>query len=582
MCGIAGMIGRNAVETVQRMTAALAHRGPDGAGFFHSTIARSRDTVALGHRRLAILDLSDAGRQPMSTRDGRWTLVLNGEIFNYVELRTQLARERRLAFHSTTDTEVLLEACAAWGVQTTLERAVGMFAFALWDAVNGELTLARDRVGEKPLVYFWDGATLAFASEMKALAPVHDGRLDAEAVEVYLALGYVPAPLGIFRNTAKLPAGHMARWKSAHLEVTRWWFPEHAAPPRAEGSLPAQLRERVGQAVNLRLRSDVPVALALSGGLDSSALAAELARQGAKPDAFTVAFEDDPTDLPYARQAAAHFGLRLEVIRAEGLGVADALADAARHYDEPFADSSGLATLALARALHLHYKVVLNGDGGDEAFAGYRHYEYIGAKQMLKAAAAAAGFRDGSGAVDVYVQSKTTFRRQQRGRLLGSYGGADPLTDLLASDEFLRVAAPGALKQALWSDRHLYLANNLTYKMDIALGAYGLEGRAPFLDHRVLEWAQCLEDRDLVRGRAKKVLLREAYRDDLPASIVTRPKHGFGAPVARWLRGPLASTVRAALPCPLLAGAPQAAATGQRLWTLLTFAEWARAWRATW
>ena len=588
MCGIAGMVGRrhDVAVLVDQMTAALAHRGPDGAGCFRSLTPDGRAVLALGHRRLAILDLSETGRQPMTTRDGRWTLALNGEIFNYVELRAQLAHERHLAFHSTTDTEVLLEACAAWGVEKTLERVVGMFTFALWDAVDGELILARDRVGEKPLVYFWDGSTLAFASEMKALAPVHDGRLNAEAVDVYLALGYVPAPLGIFRNTAKLRAGHLARWKQGHLTVQRWWFPENASERPVEGPgaprLQEQLREHVADAVRLRLRSDVPVALALSGGLDSSAIAAELARQGAQPDAFTVVFDNDSTDLPFARAVAARYGLRLEVIRAEGQSVSAEFALAQRHYDEPFADSSGLASLALARALGGRYKVILNGDGGDEAFAGYRHYEFIGAKQMVKAAAAAVGCRDGSGAAGVYIQSKTVFRRQERAGLLGPYDSGDALGKLIASDEFLRVPAPGALKQALWSDRHLYLANDLTYKMDIALGAYGIEGRAPFLDHRLLEWAQTLEPRELVRGREKKVLLRDAYRADLPANVTARAKHGFGAPIGAWLEGPLAVRARMKLPCPLLEDRSQAACTGQRLWALLTFAEWAQQWRATW
>jgi asparagine synthase (glutamine-hydrolysing) len=582
MIGTSANTGARVEQLVKQMTATLSHRGPDGAGLFSAHILGSDRSIALGHRRLAVLDLSDAGRQPMSTRDGRWTLVLNGEIFNYVELRTQLVCQRSLAFHSTTDTEVLLEACAAWGVAATLERAVGMFAFALWDSVEGELTLARDRVGEKPLVYFWDRNTLAFASEMKALRPLHSGRLSAPAVDVYLGLGYVPAPLGIFLDTAKLPAGYLARWKNGSLDVRRWWFPEHAPPEPGNGSRAAQLRERVADAVGLRLRSDVPVALALSGGLDSSVIAAELSRQGSKPDAFTVDFEEDSTDLPYARQVAVRHGLRLEVIRAEGQGVAEEFAAAARHYDEPFADSSGLASLALARALDGRYKVILNGDGGDEAFGGYRHYEYVGPKQMIKAAAAAAGFRDGSGPVDVYVQSKTTFRRHERAGLVGSYRTGDPLTTLLATDEFLRVEVPGALKQALWSDRHLYLANDLTYKMDIALGAYGVEGRAPFLDHRLLEWAQQLDSRELVRGREKKVLLRQAYQDQLPRAVVSRAKHGFGAPIAQWLAGPLASRVRAALPCPLLDDQAQAAASGQRLWTLLTFAEWARTWSAKW
>jgi hypothetical protein len=207
------------------MTEAQRHRGPDGGGLFSDPQAG----LALGHRRLAILDLSEAGRQPMTSRDGRWTLVLNGEIFNYLELRRELGGE----FRTATDTEVLLEACAAWGVEEALARSVGMFAFALWDARERELILARDRAGEKPLVYFWDGRTLAFASELKALGPLHGRRLDPEALDCYLALGYVPAPLAIFRNCRKLPPGHLLRFKSGVHRVGRWWFPERVRQTRS-------------------------------------------------------------------------------------------------------------------------------------------------------------------------------------------------------------------------------------------------------------------------------------------------------------------------------------------------------------
>jgi asparagine synthase (glutamine-hydrolysing) len=564
------MIGRaEAARLVEDMTASLAHRGPDGGGLF------SNGHVALGHQRLAILDLSPAGAQPMTSRDGRWTIALNGEIFNYRELQGELGG---LPFRSSTDTEVLLEACAAWGVERVLERSIGMFALALWDHRDRELTLARDRVGEKPLVYFWDGQTLAFASELKALGRLHSGSLDAEAVEAYLALGYVPAPLAIFRHTRKLAAGHWLRWKDGALTVRRWWFPEQASPPlgRTPFERQEELRALVADAVRLRLRADVPVALALSGGIDSSVIAAEAKRQGATPDAFTVVFDGQDTDLPYARRMARELDLRHEVFRASASPLDQS------EYDEPFADSSAVAALALARALGGRYKVVLNGDGGDEAFGGYRHYEYIGVKRLLKRAASAAGLTDGRGSEGVYVSSKTTFREGERSSLLNGHAAAGALPRLLSADEFLRASPRGILKQALWSDRHLYLANNLAYKMDIALGACGIEGRAPLLDHRILEFAQGLPDGELVRGREKKILLRDAYRGQLPAEVVDRPKHGFGAPIEAWLSGPLRGLARELLPCPLLDSARQRNLGGQRLWTLLVFAAWARQWSATW
>jgi asparagine synthase (glutamine-hydrolysing) len=577
MCGIAGIVGdRDPLRAVCGMTRALGHRGPDSEGY------AAYPGIALGHRRLAILDLSPAGAQPMRSRDGRFTIALNGEIFNYAELRAELVGP----FHSSSDTEVLLEACAAWGVERALGRANGMFAFALWDSRERELTLARDRNGEKPLVYYWDGITLAFASELKALAGLHSSRLDPAAVDAYLALGYVPAPLAIFRDCHKLPPGHLLRLHAGRLSVKRWWFPERALPSfrRHRVDRIAELRALIADAVRLRLRADVPVALALSGGVDSSVVAAECAGPlGTSLDTFTVAFDGDQTELPYAREVARHFKLRHQAIEVASSTAARQLELAAAHYDEPFADSSALPALALASALGGRYKVILTGDGGDEAFAGYRHYERIAAKQFLKAAAAAAGFADGSGPLGVYVQSKSAFRLRERAGLLADHFPGATLAQLLASDGYLCTAPPGgALHRALWSDRHLYLANNLTYKIDIALAAFGMEGRSPFLDHRILEWAQGLDAKDLVHGREKKVLLRQAYREVLPASILDRAKHGFGAPIASWLAGPLQKTVRETLPCALLDAAAQRNASGQRLWTLLTFARWAQKWGARW
>ncbi len=405
-------------------------------------------------------------------------------------------------------------------------------------------------------------------------------------MDAYLALGYVPAPLAIFRDCRKLPPGHLLRFRNRSLALHRWWYPERAIAParRTRAQRVTELRTLVADAVKLRLRSDVPVALCLSGGVDSSVVAAECALLGERVDAFTVAFDGDQADLPHARAVAARFDLIHHVIPSHAASAAAQIEDAAAHYDEPFADSSALPSLALARALAGRYKVILNGDGGDEAFAGYPHYERIRAKQLVKTAAAAAGFKDGEGDIGVYVQSKTAFRLRERMRLLGTHAPGDTLSELLRSDSYLSRAPSqgGSLRKALWSDRHLYLPNNLTYKTDIALGAFGMEGRAPFLDHRVVEWAQGLESGDLVRGREKKVLLREAYRTELPANVLDRPKHGFGAPIDAWLAGPLEDLKRESLPCPLLDPRLQAGASGQRLWMLLTLARWAMAWKATW
>lgn len=518
----------------------------------------------------------------MTSRDGRWTIVLNGEIFNYRELRGELGH---IPWRSETDTEVFLEAVAEWGLEKALGRSVGMFALALWDHRERELLLARDRVGEKPLVYFHDGGTFAFASEMKALAPLHDSRLDPGAVDLYFALGYVPAHHSIFRSTFKLPAGHVARWKDGALKTKRWWFPETASVrvPECADERREQIRDLLSGAVRQRLRADVPIALALSGGMDSSVIAAEMIEEGIRPAAFTVLWDDNAPDLLYAQEVAKHFGLEHEVIRAQVRSLAEQVEATFDAYDEPLADSSSVACVALARSVAGRYKVILNGDGGDEAFGGYRHYEHIAVKQQLKAAAAVVGWRDGRPASTVYVQSKTLFRAAERAALLNGHGrrpGA--LEELLRTGPFLQHQPTGALKRALWSDRHLSLANGLTYKMDIAMGAHGLEGRAPLLDHRILEWAQNLPGTDLVRGREKKVLLREAYRGILPPAVLSRAKQGFGAPVSQWLAGPLKERAAALLPCPLLSVDSQKNLKGQRLWTLFAFAAWAKRWNATW
>jgi asparagine synthase (glutamine-hydrolysing) len=562
MCGIAGVAGGvNQLEMVTRIIGSLRHRGPDGEQVFVA------EGIALAHRRRAILDLSDTGAQPMTSRDGRWTVVLNGEIFNYLELRAELDGR----FCGTSDTEVLLEACAAWGVERTLDRLIGMFAFGLWDRIGRELILVRDRVGEKPLVYRHTGPTLAFASELKALTPLSERRLDPAAVDAYLGLGYVPAPLTIFRDCRKLPAGHVLRFKDGNIDVRRWWGGEGRGRPGIRPTVRGLVRDAVG----LRLRADVPVALALSGGVDSSVIAAECVGLGVRPAAFTVVFDGDLEDLGYARAMASRLRLPLTVIRAD----AGAIPDMFRHYDEPFADSSAVALLALARAVGGCYKVILNGDGGDEAFGGYRHYERIGAKQALKSAAAKLGWCDGTGPMQVYVQSKAMFRAAERSCLLnGNWRGN-------ALDQLTDTGLPGrggAFARALWSDRRMYLPNDLAYKSDIALASEGIEGRAPFLDHRLLEWTGALPPDALVRGSEKKIVLRAAYRGEVPDEILDRPKRGFGAPIEKWLGGPLREFAGDLLPCRYFDGAVPAGLWGQRLWTLLAFAAWAREWRATW
>jgi asparagine synthase (glutamine-hydrolysing) len=601
MCGILGIVGQDGSPQQRRthisaMAERLAHRGPDDFGAFLD----DRAGVALAHHRLSILDLSSNGRQPMSTDDGRWTITFNGEIYNHCELRQQLS-SRGFTFASTSDTEVLLKGYEAWGPQV-LDRLIGMFAFGIWDAREQSLFLARDRVGKKPLVYFVDGKKLAFASELKALLalPGCEATLNPDALDAYLALGYVPAPLTIFRRLSKLPPGHWLTWRDGRIDLHRYWQPENtneSAFASNDQHHVEQFQERFRSAVGLRLRADVPVGLFLSGGVDSSVIAAECADLGKSVDALTVVFDHDDTDLPHARAVARHFGLRHEVLQASGANVVRDLEKLHWCYDEPFADSSSLPCYYIARHARGHFKVILTGDGGDEAFAGYPHYEFVAAKQHLKRWAAAFGLRDGNfhDPWSTYFQSKALFRRSRRRELLPSgMTRRSGFTKYLEDEPYLRACRPSsALQLALWADRHVYLPNDLLYKTDIALMSQGIEGRSPFLDHRLLEWTQQLPPKQLVQARSKKRLLRTAYRDRLPQEILQRRKHGFGSPMMAWLCGPLAPVLKEQLPSPLLNAAPQrallakfsrkpTARLSRQLWTLLTFSIWAKQWGAAW
>lgn len=572
----------------------LAHRGPDDKGSFID----ANGTVALGHRRLSIIDLTSSGQQPMSTPDGRLTIVFNGEIYNYLELRKEL-KGYGIEFQTRSDTEVLLRAYDVWGIGA-LDRILGMFAFAIWDSQNQSLVLVRDRIGKKPLLYFREGTSLAFASELKALLafPQFKAKLDPRGVELYLALGYIPAPFSVFRNVQKLQPGHYIRFQNGRIENHRYWFPEEANACSL-GSTNLRIRELgdiFRDAVRIRLRSDVPVALFLSGGIDSAAIATECCEQNHKVHVFTATFDYDSTDLPYAIAVARHLGLDQEIIHLDGNGIRDEIHNIVWHYDEPFADTSNIPSYYIAKAAK-EFKVVLNGDGGDEAFGGYEHYEYVGLKQKLKLIAAIIGLKDGGNRDpwQVYFQSKTLFRRHRRVALLDGRADFDcTVTRFINEDPFLHACPPSdALHRALWADRHIYLAHDLLFKMDIALMAHSIEGRSPFLDHRLLEWSYSLPAKELVVGKQKKVLLRRFLRKRLPRFILDRTKHGFGSPVVSWLSGPLNDLCDEFLPTPLLEKATQELALARfrttrkisdamRLWTLLSLALWANRWKARW
>lgn len=591
MCAIAGAFPglKGGVGTLSAMLDSMRHRGPDGRGLFED------GACLMGHQRLAVIDLS-GGIQPFSTPDGRYTIVFNGEIYNYVEIRAEL-ESRGVKFRTNSDTEVLLEAFREWG-SASLSRFVGMFAFAIWDRDEKTLFLARDRVGKKPLVYYWDGAQLIFASELKALlsVPGCEPVLDSKGVDLYFALGYIPAPLSIFRKINKLQAGHYLVLKDGCLDVKRYWKPEmvESRPGLTHNERIEEFKSLFENSVRVRLRSDVPIGLFLSGGVDSSAIGAEVVRQGHRLEALTVRFDQADVDLPYSVEVAKALGIRQEIVDISP----DLKQDMDRivwHFDEPFFDTSNIPSYYVAKAASNRFKVVLNGDGGDEAFAGYPHYEWIRWKQAAKTVLAVGGVGDywGVDPWQIYFKSKSLLTGIERVSLLRSVGPVDVLGSFLSSDPYLQTRGGSSLQRALWADRHVSLPNDLLYKMDIAAGAFGVEGRSPFLDHRLLEWAQELPEADLVRGCEKKMLLRASFSGVLPPRVLNRPKHGFGAPIRQWLQGPLKDLVNDTLPCTLLDSGIQSdilksfynggtAKDGIRLWTVFMFGLWAKRWKARW
>ncbi len=557
MCGIAGLwfsagaAGDRAAGTLQTMVERLVHRGPDD----HGVLVDPEAGIFLGHRRLAIIDLSPLGRQPMATEDRQLTVVFNGEIYNFQQLRREL-EARGVTFTSRSDTEVLLLGYREWGAKV-VDRLVGMFAFAIWDASKRELFLARDRAGEKPLYYAVTPWGFAFASELPALADVPGlaTDLDPEAIALYLHYQYVPAPHSIYRGIRKLPPGHAMRVSDGRATVWRYWDPVAVAQqPRldiSENEAVTELESLLKSAVRDQMISDVPLGAFLSGGIDSTAIVSmmvELAPSSVRT--FTIGFDIPQWDeSPHATAVARHLGTDHVV---EYLTERDALELIPRlpsMYGEPFADSSALPTHLLSVTARKHVTVSLSGDGGDEAFGGYRQYEYM---DRILFAARAAGPLAG---LARRILSRAPGRVGRGGRLL-SLPPVEVHRQLirvfLQKDDSQRLAGPlptlhefdrawssldghTPRRRAMVADLLTYLPEAILVKVDRAAMATSLETRAPILDHRVLEFALRLPTPLL---RRKRVLRELVYRR-VPRALVDRPKMGFGVPLSRWFRSQL-------------------------------------------
>lgn len=589
MCGIVGVLdGKSAaaLESLEAVIAAMAgtlrHRGPDGAG----TWADSAQGIGLGHRRLAVIDLSVTGAQPMHSPNGRYVITYNGEIYNYVELRDVL-RHRGHQFRGTSDTEVMLAAFVEWGVSAALKRFCGMFALGLWDRVERTLTLARDRLGEKPLYYGWLGHTVAFGSELKSLRrhPSWAGDIDRDVLALYCRSNYVPGPFSIYCGIKKLMPGTTVTFESNRhapgvlpTPETYWSLRDVAqSAPNArfngsEEEASHCLEEILGEVLKGQMLSDVPLGALLSGGIDSSTVVALMQRHSSRPvKTFTVGFEeaayDESTD---ARAVATHLGTDHTEFRVSAADALDVIPHLSEWYDEPFADPSQIPTALVSRLARQDVTVCITGDGGDEAFGGYnRHVQLqrlwkgLGWIPLHVRRLLAAMLRQ------VPVDRYEWLLRRQHWRILGDQvqktgkvlespdlesayialasiwpdsaaivnGAQDISTVLTDRSAWPKLMEP--IERLMFVESATSLPDDMLVKVDRAAMAASLETRVPLLDHRVIEFAWSLPlDYKMRSGKGKRVLRNVLFRH-VPRHLVERPKQGFGVPIDAWLRGPL-------------------------------------------
>ena len=588
MCGIAGIIqfdgrrGRREIQlTIDAMTDTLEHRGPNSRG----TWVDREWGVGLGHRRLAIRDLSPTGHQPMVSSCGRYVIVYNGEVYSHKEIGIDLEkRGRRL--RGSSDTEVIVEACAEWGVAHTVTRLIGMFAFALFDRETKELYLVRDRLGIKPVYWGLHDGQLIFGSELKALRAA-DGwspRLDRDALAAFLRHNYIPAPHSIYQGVKKLEPGCMLKiGRDGVPQISRFWnlrsivergiaSPSQASDEEILHELDGLLRD----AVQRRMVSDVPLGALLSGGIDSSLVTALMAEHSDRPiNTFSIGFQEQEfNEAPYAREIAKHLGTHHTELYVEPGHALDLVERLPYWYDEPFADSSQIPTMLVCELTKRHVTVVLSGDGGDELFAGYNRYT-LGLDMWGKAGLAPFPVRrllsralltqstDRLDALGRLLPSR--WRRSQLGNKLHKFAHAVLLDDpdalyrrMLSHwtepddlvigghepkgilwDESVARTIPDFLDRMQFLDTMTYLPDDILTKVDRASMSVALEARVPLLDHRIVELAWRLPRRMKLRDGQSKWALRQVLYQRVPRQLIERPKMGFGVPFDQWLRGPL-------------------------------------------
>lgn len=575
MCGICGFIDPGAQGTVAvrsraaRMAGTLAHRGPDADGVWSDL----GGTVALAHRRLSIIDLSPRGAQPMASSDDRFTIVFNGEIYNFRALRQELEASGAL-FRGNSDTEVALAAFSRWGIEEGLRRFNGMFALAVWDESRRELTLARDRMGEKPLYYGWFGGVFLFGSELKSVRahPAFNPDIDLSSLGLYLRHGYITAPHTIYRAVRKLPAGTqlVVRPDAGDQGVPQPYWSLSEAVRGARQGLRNQTDEAtidsteslLADAVALRMISDVPLGAFLSGGIDSSTVVALMQRASTRPvRTFSIGFaEREHDEAPFARAIAAHLGTEHMELRVTPQMALDLVPELPGVFDEPFGDSSAIPTALLSTLTRQHVTVALSGDGGDELFGGYTRYSraeraWFG-RSLVPAPArplAAAALRNVARIApgrhrerfDRFSRLVSTRHPMEQYGAMTAYWDPGVLLPGIAPHPTVTSDPSGwqrfddPTQSLMYADAMTYLPDDILVKVDRASMRASLEARVPLLDHRVVEHAWALPRRMRVRDGRRKWVLRQVLARHVPPALFERPKAGFAVPLGGWLRGPL-------------------------------------------
>ena len=553
------------------MNNVLSHRGPDDKGVYINQIPYGYGSIqiGLGNRRLSIIDLTKHGHQPMCNGKGDVWLVFNGEIYNFQEIRKEL-QERGYKFKSKTDTEVILHAYEQWG-EKCLEKFNGMFAFAIWDEKKKQVFVARDRVGIKPLYYYFKNGNFAFASELKSILqyPLFEKELNKKSLYYYLLFQYVPTPYCILKNTWKLPPGHYLLLKeSKKIEIKKYWdileererLPAKRLPEHVE-----QFENLLNSSIKYRLISDVPVGAFLSGGADSSLVVALMSKLTCKTETFTIGFEEKGyNEAPFAKETAKYLGTKHHELYFKEKEMFALIPKVAAYYDEPFADSSSLPTYLVSRfAKDKGVKVVLSGDGGDELFCGYNRYIWMDRMRnffllpsiirekvapllgkipclKLRRISQILQYKD---PLEMYLSIVDMWSPKELERLIGQTYSCSPVHWLRSEDElpffkvYKRARNLRLIEKLQILDFHTYLPEDILTKVDRASMAVSLEARVPLLDHRVAEFAYSLPLDLCYRRGIRKYLLKKLLYKYVPESLLKRPKKGFGIPLDEWLRG---------------------------------------------